>query len=496
MDWLTSKLGGTFKSVFNEPPKENTDNNIDNNNIDNKDNNQQQQQQDKIYIEDDIDKCLSNGAIEMIKEAMAPYINTPSGCIVDHLINLFGIGTDTNCFANSEIKDLLHHPIKCLKFKTFSAACAIDNQQRWDHQYVERFVYLTKQLRLNNFPFGKHVLSAIDKRYDYGGRPLDELTGIYVPNDYLIDIINDYKDYFIPCISIHPYRKDAVEELVKWSAKGVRFVRWLPVSMGINLSSELCDQFYEALVENDMILFVHTGVEHSLIEPPECDSKWGNPLLLQRPLNLGVKIVAVHCGGEGKGFDLDQKYPHPLVPNVNLFLRLMNQQKYEKNLIGDISGIVAYDRIDSIVSLIDQDSSIHNRLIYGSDYPIPAVNLAVITTILANRHLITPDERDLVNEIYQYNPILFDFVLKRILKSPITGNQFNVSVFKENKFFNINSIEKSGFQISSTGDRPPTLGDDDYINEQPEKKIFNHIGDFEDFRSIPSNNEPEEYTDF
>ncbi|EFA80876.1 amidohydrolase 2 [Heterostelium album PN500] len=376
---------------------------------------------------------LSVGARELIDVSLEPFVRTPSGCLIDHLVNLFGIGTDTNCYANgAEIYDRFHHPFKFIKFKAFTSACAIDNNSQWDRQYVDRVVKLTRQLK-STYPIGKSILSAIDKRYSEEGQEMMKMTGLYVPNDYLLDIVQDFSDLFIPCISIHPYRKDAIDELLKWIVKGVRFVRWLPISMGIDMSSELCVPFYEALVENDIILFVHVGNEHSLIEPPDSNSALGNPLLLKRALDIGVKIVGVHCGGEGKSVDFDDP-KQTITPNLHLFLRLMHEKKYEDNLIGDLSGVIAYNRVDSLVPMLDHHY-LHHRFIYSSDYPIPAVNLAVITTLLANRGLITPDERNLVNEIYKFNPILFDIVLKRIIRSPITGNRFNLSIFKENKFF-------------------------------------------------------------
>ena len=35
--------------------------------------------------------------------------------------------------------------------------------------------------------------------------------------------------------SIHPYRNDAVEEIEKWANRGIRLIKLLPNSMGIDL---------------------------------------------------------------------------------------------------------------------------------------------------------------------------------------------------------------------------------------------------------------------
>ncbi|EGG17188.1 amidohydrolase 2 [Cavenderia fasciculata] len=435
LDWLSSKIGGNFNNNNNNKQQREQQQVIESNLNDH----HETIYQDSSFASSSYDNIMNDGdrghpqsslppiaatgrpratevlsvqARQMLDTALEPFIRSENGCIVDHMVNLFGIGEETNCTASKQIRDRFSHPIKYLKFKAFTSACAITDLSQWDRQYVIRLVQLLRELK-SHYPFGKSLLSSLDKRYDENGIELLNQTGLYVPNDYLMDIIHDFPDLFLPSISIHPYRKDSVDELLKWIVQGVRYVRWMPVSMGIDPSSPLCDNFYEALVENDIIL----------------------------ALDKGVKVVGVHCGAEGKSYDYDDtsgKSPPPLIPNLHLFLRLMHEPKYEKLLIGDIGGVVAYHRVDALVPLLDHQH-IHDRLIFSSDYPIPAVNLAVITTLLANRGLIHPDERDLVNEIYRFNPILFDFVLKRILKSPITGNTFKPSVFKENSFFSLNS---------------------------------------------------------
>jgi len=48
----------------------------------------------------------------------------------------------------------------------------------------------------------------------------------------------------------------------------------------------------------------------------------------------------------------------------------------------------------------------------GSDYPLPAINMVVHTKKLVKMGFITSKERKILNEIYDYNPLLFDMLLK------------------------------------------------------------------------------------
>jgi hypothetical protein len=45
---------------------------------------------------------------------------------------------------------------------------------------------------------------------------------------------------------------------------------------------------------------------------------------------------------------------------------------------------------------------------------------------------INADERESLNEIYDYNPLLFDFVLKRTIRLPGTKKRLPASVFMTN----------------------------------------------------------------
>ena len=51
------------------------------------------------------------------------------------------------------------------------------------------------------------------------------------------------------------------------------------------------------------------------------------------------------------------------------------------------------------------------------------------TRALVGYGMITADERTALNEIYDYNPLLFDYVAKRTVRDPDSGRQFPPSVF-------------------------------------------------------------------
>jgi len=65
----------------------------------------------------------------------------------------------------------------------------------------------------------------------------EKKTGVYVPNDYVLSVAEEFPHVFLPVVSVHPYREDAIEELERCYKRGSRMVKWLPNAMGIDPSN-------------------------------------------------------------------------------------------------------------------------------------------------------------------------------------------------------------------------------------------------------------------
>ena len=82
--------------------------------------------------------------------------------------------------------------------------------------------------------------------------------------------------------------------------------------------------------------------------------------------------------------------------------------------------MLQFNRMPGPFSTLLKRQDLHPRLVNGSDYPLPAINALIRTRSLASDGFITGEERTALNEIYDYNPLLFDFVLKRTMRHPET----------------------------------------------------------------------------
>ena len=345
--------------------------------------------------------------------------------LVDHHTHVAGIGTSpSGAFINPKMRTWAH-PFHHLKFKVYLSAAGVADVAHADTQLIDRLVNLVKHIS----DHGKHRLLAFDKNYNRDGTPNLEKTEFYVPNDYVFELAGKYPDLFIPNISVNPYRPDALAELERCARRGARVVKWLPNAMGINPADPQCDRFYQQMKTLDLILLSHGG-EEKAVEADE-DQKLGNPLLLRRALDHGVKVIVAHCAGLGENEDLDD-HDKKRVPNFDLFMRLMNEKRYEGLVFGDISAMTQFNRAGRPLATILEREDLHERLVNGSDYPLPAINILIRTGPLMKAGYIKAAERDSLNEIYDYNPLLFDFVLKRTIRLPGTNKRLPSSVFMTN----------------------------------------------------------------
>jgi predicted TIM-barrel fold metal-dependent hydrolase len=350
--------------------------------------------------------------------------------LVDYHTHVAGLGKGgTGAFVNPKML-AWRHPLHRLKFKVYLSAGAVDDVARADQQIVLRLTDLIRHIEGH----GKHRLLAFDKNYERDGTPNLAKTEFYVPNDYVFMLAEKYPDCFEPVISVNPYRADALDELERGARRGARTVKWLPNAMGIDPSEERCDPFYQKMKELGLILLSHGG-EEKAVEAEE-DQKLGNPLLLRRPLEHGVKVIIAHCAGLGDNEDLEDPR-RKRVANFDLFLRLMDEKRYEGLLFADISAMTQYNRAGRPLTTILQREDLHDRLVNGSDYPLPAINILIRTRTLRKQGYITSDERLWLNEVYDYNPLLFDFVLKRAIKIPGTQRRLPARIFMANSALDI-----------------------------------------------------------
>ena len=362
---------------------------------------------------EELDRRLSPGARRLVEEALRDLDPVRR---VDYHVHM--IGPD---FHPSWLS--CWHPIRRARTMVYLSASGADLENLIE-SYVDRLVRLVRGV-----PGGLRVLLyALDRFHAEDGTPVPEKTPLYVPNELVFEVASHHPDLFVPVASIHPARADALAELEKWADRGGRHIKWLPNSMGIDPSGPRHDDFYRKMKALDMILLSHTGDESAIAATGGQDL--GNPLLLRRPLDLGLRVVALHAASDGEVRDLDDAGGRQ-VPAFDLLLRLLEDSRYDGLLFAGSASMTFFNHLDRPLRLFLEREDLQRRLVHGSDYPLCAVNAAVRTSDLVEYGFLTDEEREQLNEIYDCNPLLFDLVVKRTVRHPDTGARLRPEAFLE-----------------------------------------------------------------
>ncbi len=199
------------------------------------------------------------------------------------------------------------------------------------------------------------VVLAFDRVYARDGRADEAATHFYVANDYVAALAAKHSKIRFGA-SVHPYRRDAAQEIERCVKAGAVLCKWLPITHRFDPADPLCVPAYEALAHFRLPLLSHTGWEHVL---PKLDRTVAAPARLVPALERGVTVIAAHCGTgrvPGEGTYLDQ------------FMRLAHEHE---RLYGDTAALSLPNRWGAYNALL-RDEVVRAKLVHGSDWPVPA----------------------------------------------------------------------------------------------------------------------------
>lgn len=333
-------------------------------------------------------------------------------------------GKVTGAWLNPSMSSWLS-PIQKLQYSFYLDAACIDDAEHADNEFVK-----TINKTINQLPDGiRFMLLAFDYQYDNKGNQNSKNSTFHIPNEYAARVAAAHGS-FEWIASVHPYRHDALEQLKWCKANGAKAVKWLPPAMNINPAAARCERYYQTLVDLGLPLLTHAGDEKA-VHSDELQ-KLSNPLLLRKALDQGVKVIVAHCASLGSNQDLDNKKASQKT-NFDLFARLMNDPNYKNNCLADISAINLINRDVHEVKQIVENQDWHPRLLYASDYPLPGVMPIISSKNLAANDLLDESVVPFINQIREHNAWLYDFLVKRFMKSD--GVVFSADVFRTRRHF-------------------------------------------------------------
>lgn len=268
---------------------------------------------------------------------------------IDMHVHIVGNGTGgTGCWIN--VKGW-HRPLAAMMLRHIglpSSAMAGD----LDGLYVARLLELVRGSSL-----GAVVILAQDDVHDENGKVMPGVGSFYVPNDYVLRLAKKHPE-FLPAISIHPARPDAIDELNRCLDAGAVMMKCLPNCQHFNCSDKRFTKFWERMAEAKIPLLAHTGGEHTL---PVVRPDYADPRLLTLPLECGVTVIAAHSGT--KSGLTDPEYFHIFAEMTTRF----------QNLYGDSSAFNVPLRGRHVDKCLKEPLA--SRILHGSDFPVPVNGL-------------------------------------------------------------------------------------------------------------------------
>jgi hypothetical protein len=226
--------------------------------------------------------------------------------------------------------------------------------QGWD--FDERYVSHLAEL-VGESSIDAACLLAQDEIYDASGKRYPERGTFFVPNDYLFDVCRRHPR-FLPVVSIHPGRPDALDELERCLEKGAVMLKLLPNCQNVDPSEPRYRRFWQRMADAGLPLLAHTGGEHTV---DVVEAAYSDPRTLLLPLECGVTIIAAHAATKS-GIN-DPEYFHIWADMLRRW----------PNLYGDTSAwnVPLRGRFAGIST----SGLIAERLVHGSDYPVPVNGL-------------------------------------------------------------------------------------------------------------------------
>jgi predicted TIM-barrel fold metal-dependent hydrolase len=283
-------------------------------------------------------------------------------------------------------------------FPVFALYARIPRAQMTDRVLREKTEALLSQTELDHV-----VCVALDYTRDEQGRPDPARTGMYVSNEYVLELRRSVGERVLLGASVHPYAERFEDEVKRWVDQGAVLMKWLPSAQAIDLASEKAAAALRALARlgskgRALPLLLHTGAEYAVPpaakDTPSLDflswskgddfwnflRRWRRPDVSRVEANLrsaideGAVIILAHAGLpyfepcwlggylEHSDFEAVRGHLTRPVPGERAGRAYADVSAsctpFRKTYFGDLRTLPA------------------ERLIYGSDFPTPIFELS------------------------------------------------------------------------------------------------------------------------
>lgn len=290
---------------------------------------------------------------------------------------------------------------KQLVFKIFLLFTGVKENEVSDEKIREKTEKEISESQMDHI-----VCLALDPVYDEQGNRRQDLSHMWVDNDYVLDLRNQLGNKVMLGASIHPYDPKFKERVKKYVDKGAVLIKWLPSAQQINLEDDRIKENLKFLAScrdgKPLPLLLHVGGEYAIPTTNHRTTsydflswstwediqnffrfgkKWHKPRIkkinenLNYGLNEGAVIIMAHCGLPYYAPKILKKIvEHSDFDAVKRYLKKYSETSEAKGrCYADVSAICTPFRksyFDDIKKLPEES------LLFGSDFPTPVFELS------------------------------------------------------------------------------------------------------------------------
>jgi uncharacterized protein len=272
--------------------------------------------------------------------------------IIDWHVHVAGLGYgDSGNFVNDELKNNF-------RFDFFLQWMNVTEEELKVHGDKIVVEQLNKQIEQSRY-VDQVVILALDGVIDKETQKLDkERTQFYVDNDFVAKQAKYYPNILFGA-SINPERKDSIALLEKVHQQGAVLIKWIPSIMHFDPADKKFEPFYKKMVELNIPLLSHTGMERSF---PTTNDALADPRRLELALKSGVTVIAAHIATTGESEGQDN------------FERIMPMFEEYPNLYTEISSLTQINKTGYLAAALDIPG-LKDRMLYGTDWPLQSFPL-------------------------------------------------------------------------------------------------------------------------
>jgi uncharacterized protein len=228
---------------------------------------------------------------------------------------------------------------------------------------------------INNIKSSKYVTKSVvlpvDAKIDTKGREISKDKTVCSSNE---DVLSEYKrnpNEVIPFFSVNPNRVDALDLIDKYASQGFKGAKFLQNYWDIDINDEKYISYFEKIKSYDLPIIIHTGSEHAV----ESNPMYEKIEVANLAIDIGCKVILAHFGVNSiiehnskkvlNNFSFDNKKF-----GDDYFKTIAYLEEHE-NVYADLSAMVMNFRSKIIEDLAKNQTHIHDKLLFGTDYPVP-----------------------------------------------------------------------------------------------------------------------------